>query len=247
MEGTAKDYGLTDRTNPEESINAAAKKLADDKQYVLNTYQNIDDFDATKLAIRAYNGGRGNLDSPQTLTYADKVIARLANKYRDPDYINKISADMDASFKKEDAAAIQTAQIETKEEKEEEETAAFSLKEFSNYKEGMNPQDLEVDFEKYNKYIATRKEKLKDQPVERNISSTADIQGALFFDKVPPKKATDAEGKIDLTSDKNIKIMLDYLLSRDGKGGYDVIEKSKQDIVDDFLSKMRKVGFFRSS
>ena len=240
MEGTAKNYGLTDRTNPEESINAAAKKLADDKQYVLNTYQNIDDFDATKLAIRAYNGGRGNLDSPQTLTYADKVIARLANKYRDPDYINKIAADMDASFKEEDAAAIQTAQIETKEE-EEEETAAFSLKEFSNYKEGMNPQDLEIDFEKYNKYIATKKEKLKDQPVERNISSTADIQGALFFDKVPPKKATDAEGKIDLTSDKNIKIMLDYLLSRDGKGGYDVIGKSKQDIVDDFLSKMRKV------
>ena len=132
MEGTAKDYGLTDRTSPEESINAAAKKLADDKQYVLNTYQNIDDFDATKLAIRAYNGGRGNLDNPQTLTYADKVIARLANKYKDPDYINKITANINASFKKEDAAAIQTAQIETKEEKEEEKTAVFSLKEFSN-------------------------------------------------------------------------------------------------------------------
>jgi len=241
MEGTAKDYGLTDRTSPEESINAAAKKLADDKQYVLNTYQNIDDFDATKLAIRAYNGGRGNLDNPQTLTYADKVIARLANKYKDPDYINKITANINASFKKEDAAAIQTAQIETKEEKEEEKTAVFSLKEFSNYKEGINPQDLEVDFEKYNKYIATKKEKLKDQPVERNISSTADIQGALFFDKLPPKKATDAKGKIDLKSDKSIKIMLDYLLSRDGKGGYDVIGKSKENITDDFLSKMRKV------
>ena len=84
MPSAAKDYGLMDeegndfRTDPEKSIDAAARKLIADAQYFRKKLGADASSDkVNELAIRAYYGGRGNAEKSITAGYANKVLSTL--------------------------------------------------------------------------------------------------------------------------------------------------------------------------
>lgn len=79
--GTAKDYGLIDdegndyRKDPAKAAEAAARKLVDDTNFFKEKYGNkLNNKEINNLAIQAYNGGRGGVNSKATQNYLNKVL-----------------------------------------------------------------------------------------------------------------------------------------------------------------------------
>ena len=216
-DGTAKDYGLIDeegndfRTDPEKAIFASASKLSDDIEYFKNQYgDELDDYDVQELAIRAYNGGRGNADKDVTARYAKKVL------------------DIAYSVPDEDIAAIneylKTQQVQ--EEPVQEEQMQEQLAEATQPTE-KDPLALSIE-----QFLS---EQNQTKPVPRRLDNAADIEIQLRSDDVPPKKITD-EQKVDLTSDENFNIIKEYL---DVRLGENEDLKTRDDYIQEFLYHMR--------
>ncbi len=216
-DGTAKDYGLLDeegndfRTDPEKAIFASASKLSDDIEYFKNQYgDELDDYDVQELAVRAYNGGRGNADKDVTARYAKKVLdIAYSVPEEDIEAINEYFKTQQVQEKPVQKKQMQEQSVETTQPTEKD-PIALSIEKFFN-------------------------EQNEIKPIPRKLDNATDIEIQLKSDDVPPKKITD-EQKINLTSDENFSIIKNYL---DVRLGENKDLETKDDYIQEFLYHMR--------
>lgn len=235
--GTGQDYGLVDpktgrddRKDPKLSANAAAKKLSDDLQYFKGDL---------RLAIEAFNGGRGNAGkSDQTFNYASDIFSKAiqTNFYKNKQQVSQAPS----------TVQDQTEKLEESEESKNTKKELDAIKDF--YKQNnidykyadTTPKDTAPDY-------------TKDVPVDQvhkvDPRSIEDIQYVFTDHKVKPKPITKEQAR-DLTSDNNFNTMRNYLIGRLGvrdnpflKLEFANDEATREKVADLFLSHMRKTEF----
>ena len=233
-EGTAKDYGLIDdqgndfRKDEEKAADAAARKLKADADYFRNKYPGTNEDEIQRLAIEAYNGGRGGVNTSATKGYSEKVLL-AANTYAQttPD-VQPIPDDI--------LQILDGMNLEDKEEKKEkpseiEELPADVLEIINNMGIEDKPQAPTLDSSK--------------RP-SVDVNDAEDLYQATTKTRLPPLKQTK---EIDLKSDESFRIIKEYLITRLGvkelqEDNLDLEDdsiKTREAYIERFLSHMRFV------
>lgn len=244
--GTGQDYGLVDpktgrddRKNPKLSANAAAKKLSDDLQYFKGDL---------RLAIEAFNGGRGNAGkSDQTFNYATDVF----NKAVQTNFFKNKQQVSQAPSVSQDTVKKSEEEEEEVKDTEEELEIKNTLKDF--YKR--NNIDYKYadtdsqDTDSQDTALAYTKDIPKDQVHKVDPRNIEDVHYTLNEHKIKPKPITKEQAR-NLTSDNNFNIMRNYLIGRLGvrdnpflKLEFSDKEATREKVAELFLSHMRKTEF----
>ena len=218
--GTAKDYGLIDdqgndyRKDPAKAADAAARKLVADTNYFKEKYGNsLTNEEINNLAIQAYNGGRGGVNSKATQNYLSKVLSTQGQVQLAQANIPQqtmVDIDPNASMLSNFQKIFGPQQAQTQTQTQTPSQSTITLKQLQG---AFNSQGKDFG--------------------NADLNNPTDVSNTLKHTKAPPKED---QGDVDLYSEDNFGIIKSYV---DTRIGIDL--ETKEEYIEEFLSHMRGV------